>query len=110
MMASRFRKNKEAEEEEGEKEKTSKEKEVEEEKGIEIVVDKVRAQIFAAILFYLYTDHLQCAPHIIEEIGRVAKQYRLPRLQGKPLHIPFSLSLPSINLGSFRLVSKAYVD
>ena len=40
----------------------------------------VKVHVFRALLGYLYTDHLKCTPHWLEELRELAVRYRLPHL------------------------------
>src|SRR5690606_16973170 len=40
----------------------------------------IKPQVWLAVLYYLYTDHLKCPPHLLGELATVAKKYKLPRL------------------------------
>jgi len=47
----------------------------------EFIVDKIKYNIFLAILYYLYTDHVKVAPHLYGELAITAKKLKLDRLE-----------------------------
>ena len=40
----------------------------------------IKPQVLLAVLYYLYTDHLKCPPHLLGELAAVARRHKLPRL------------------------------
>eukprot|EP01114_Cavostelium_apophysatum_P015328 TRINITY_DN4148_c0_g2_i2.p1 TRINITY_DN4148_c0_g2~~TRINITY_DN4148_c0_g2_i2.p1 ORF type:complete len:779 (+),score=239.68 TRINITY_DN4148_c0_g2_i2:397-2733(+) len=41
----------------------------------------VKHSVFLGLLFYLYCDHLRVPPHLTRDLAKLAKIYRLPRLE-----------------------------
>jgi len=46
----------------------------------EIEVPHIEYRVFVALLYYLYTDHLKVAPHLVDKLQILACKYKLPRL------------------------------
>lgn len=47
----------------------------------EIVIDNVEYQVFLALMYYLYTDHLKVPSHLVDKLRVLAVRYGLPRLE-----------------------------
>ena len=46
----------------------------------EVGLKNIDHNVFLGLLYYLYTDHLKVAPHLVPKLQDLAASYRLPRL------------------------------
>jgi alpha-tubulin suppressor-like RCC1 family protein len=46
----------------------------------EVELKNIDHNVFLGLLYYLYTDHLKVAPHLVPKLQDLASSYRLPRL------------------------------